>query len=57
VLVSTEMLGLSDGPSPRFAKRYTDLRGQIASAARTFADEVAKGEYPDHEHSYDWAIR
>lgn len=57
VLVSTEMLGLSAGPSPRFAKRYADLRGQVALAARTFAEEVANGEYPDHEHSYDWAIR
>jgi 3-methyl-2-oxobutanoate hydroxymethyltransferase len=57
VLVSTEMLGLSAGPSPKFAKRYADLRGQIAMAARMFAEEVAKGEYPDREHSYDWAIR
>jgi 3-methyl-2-oxobutanoate hydroxymethyltransferase len=57
VLVSTEMLGLSTGERPRFAKRYADLRGQVALAARTFADEVAKGEYPDHEHSYDWSLR
>jgi 3-methyl-2-oxobutanoate hydroxymethyltransferase len=57
VLVSTEMLGLNAGHQPRFAKRYADLRGQISLAARTFAEEVAKGEYPDHEHSYDWAIR
>jgi 3-methyl-2-oxobutanoate hydroxymethyltransferase len=57
VLVSTEMLGLTEGPGPRFAKRYADLRTQVASAARTFAEEVANGTYPDHEHSYDWAIR
>jgi ketopantoate hydroxymethyltransferase len=56
VLVSTEMLGISDGPRPKFAKRYAQLREQIADAARTFADEVARGAYPDHEHSYDWAI-
>ena len=57
VLVSTEMLGLTEGPGPKFAKRYADLRGQIASAARSFAEEVANGVYPDPEHSYDWAIR
>ncbi|HEY3943215.1 MAG TPA: 3-methyl-2-oxobutanoate hydroxymethyltransferase [Acidimicrobiales bacterium] len=57
VLVSTEMLGMSAGHRPKFAKRYADLRTQIASAAVCFAEEVAKGEYPDHEHSYDWAIR
>lgn len=57
VLVSTEMLGLSAGPSPRFAKRYADLRSQVAEATRRFADEVATGAYPDPEHSYDWAIK
>jgi 3-methyl-2-oxobutanoate hydroxymethyltransferase len=57
VLVSTEMLGLNEGHKPKYAKRYADLRGQVALAARTFAEEVAKGEFPDHEHSYDWAIR
>jgi 3-methyl-2-oxobutanoate hydroxymethyltransferase len=57
VLVSTEMLGLTEGPGPKFAKRYADLRSEIARAARTFADEVATGTYPDSEHSYDWAIK
>ena len=32
VLVSTEMLGLSAGPRPRFAKPYADLRSIIAQA-------------------------
>ena len=57
VLISTEMLGLSAGPRPRFAKRYADLRSTIADAARTFADEVTRGAYPDHDHSYDWSLR
>jgi len=57
VLVSTEMLGLSAGPSPKFAKRYADLRAQVAAAVRCFADEVGAGTYPDPQHSYDWAIK
>ena len=57
VLVSTEMLGLNAGHQPKFVKRYADMRGHVALAARTFAEEVAKGEFPEHEHSYDWAIR
>jgi 3-methyl-2-oxobutanoate hydroxymethyltransferase len=57
VLVSTEMIGLSGGPSPKFVKQYADVRSEIALAAKAFADEVAQGVYPDHEHSYDWAIR
>ncbi|MDE3076922.1 MAG: 3-methyl-2-oxobutanoate hydroxymethyltransferase [Chloroflexota bacterium] len=57
VLVSSEMLGLSDGPSPRFAKRYAELRQIISAAARSFADEVSGGSYPDEAHSYNWALR
>jgi 3-methyl-2-oxobutanoate hydroxymethyltransferase len=57
VLVSTEMLGLSAGPRPKFAKRYADLRTVIGDAARSFAEEVASGEYPNADYSYDWAIK
>ena len=57
VLVSTEMLGLSAGPHPRFAKQYANLRGQIRTAVETFATEVKSGIYPDHDHSYDWTIQ
>jgi 3-methyl-2-oxobutanoate hydroxymethyltransferase len=57
VLVGTEMLGLSHGPRPRFAKRYADLGAAMAAAARTFADEVRTGAYPDAAHSYDWEVR
>ena len=57
VLVSTEMLGITAGPRPRFAKRYADLRSQMAAAAQAFVDEVVSGSYPGPEHSYDWALR
>jgi Ketopantoate hydroxymethyltransferase len=39
VLISTEMLGISAGPRPRYAKRYADLRTQISEAVRTFVDK------------------
>jgi 3-methyl-2-oxobutanoate hydroxymethyltransferase len=57
VLVSSEMLGLSTGPRPRFAKTYASLREEVIRAARAFTDEVSSGAYPDPEHSYDWALR
>jgi len=57
VLVSSEMLGLSTGPRPRFAKTYASLREDVIRAARAFADEVESGTYPDPAHSYDWALR
>ncbi|MDA8296859.1 MAG: 3-methyl-2-oxobutanoate hydroxymethyltransferase [Actinomycetota bacterium] len=57
VLVGPEMLGMGDGTSPRFAKRYAELFGAMVAAARTFAAEVEQARYPDKEHSYDWPIR
>lgn len=56
VLVGPEMLGMTPGHGPRFAKRYEDLRGRMIAAAADFAEEVAAGSYPDKEHSYDWAL-
>jgi 3-methyl-2-oxobutanoate hydroxymethyltransferase len=52
VLVINDLLGLTPGKPPKFVKRYANLREDIASAARRYADEVARGEYPDAGHSY-----
>ena len=53
VLVWQDMAGLNAGPKPKFVKRYADLRGVLADAARRYADDVAAGAYPGPEHSYD----
>lgn len=53
VLVWHDLLGLTDGPSPRFVKRYAELRGTIREAVTTFATEVRDGAYPAAEHTYD----
>lgn len=52
VLVWQDMAGLSAPPGPRFVKRYADLRGTLAQAARAFAEEVRDGAYPAPEHTY-----
>ena len=52
VLVWQDMAGLTGGPAPRFVKRYADLRGALAGAARDFTAEVRAGAYPAEEHSY-----
>ncbi len=57
VLVGPEMLGMSNGAAPRFAKRYAELFGTIVAAATQFAADVEQARYPDKEHSYDWPIR
>jgi 3-methyl-2-oxobutanoate hydroxymethyltransferase len=51
VLVWTDMLGLTPGRTPRFVKQYADLRGVMADAARSFADDVVAGAYPLEDHS------
>ena len=52
VLVINDLLGLSPGKAPKFVKRYANLRDEISAAAKRYADEVARGEYPGPEHSY-----
>ncbi|HUY32943.1 MAG TPA: 3-methyl-2-oxobutanoate hydroxymethyltransferase [Pirellulales bacterium] len=47
VLVTHDMLGLTAGYVPRFAKAYADLRGTITQAVTCYRDEVRNGEFPD----------
>lgn len=53
VLVWHDLLGLTPGRRPRFVKPYADLRREIASAVKAFRAEVADGEFPAAEHTYD----
>jgi 3-methyl-2-oxobutanoate hydroxymethyltransferase len=52
VLVITDLLGLTPDPTPRFVKRYADLRAILTEAAGRFAKDVAEGHYPGPEHQY-----
>ena len=52
VLVWHDLLGLGEGPHPRFVKAYDDLRGRTIAALRAFASEVRAGTYPGPEHGY-----
>jgi 3-methyl-2-oxobutanoate hydroxymethyltransferase len=53
VMVWTDMAGLNTGPTPRFVKRFADVRAVITEAARAYAEEVADRTYPGPEHSFD----
>jgi 3-methyl-2-oxobutanoate hydroxymethyltransferase len=53
VLVWQDMAGLRGGTSPRFVKRYADLRTTLADAARAYARDVAGGTFPAAEHSFE----
>jgi 3-methyl-2-oxobutanoate hydroxymethyltransferase len=52
VLVFHDLVGLGTGPAPRFVRRYADLAGVIADAARRFADDVRSGGYPSEAETY-----
>lgn len=51
VLVLPDLLGLNEGFSPKFLKKYADLATVVKDAVGTFGDEVRAGQYPDAEHS------
>jgi 3-methyl-2-oxobutanoate hydroxymethyltransferase len=53
VLVLPDMLGLNEGFSPGFLKRYGELAVQVRAAVKSYIKEVKDGEYPGPEHSYD----
>lgn len=52
VLVVHDMLGLFDMYTPKFVKKYADLRGIISEAVKNFITEVRGGKFPDEEHSF-----
>ena len=52
VLVWHDLLGINEGVTPRFVKRYADVAGETRRALETFAAEVRSGAYPADEHVY-----
>lgn len=52
VLVSTDMLGLSRGHQPKFAKRFANLGDEAVAAMRTYVAQVRSGAFPAAAHTY-----
>jgi 3-methyl-2-oxobutanoate hydroxymethyltransferase len=52
VLVYHDLLGLYQGKSPRFVKRYADLAPEIQDALERYAADVRSGAFPADEHTY-----
>lgn len=52
ILIAPDILGLSSGHPPKFAKAYADLGVRSLEAFRRYAEEVKAGRFPDAEHSY-----
>jgi 3-methyl-2-oxobutanoate hydroxymethyltransferase len=52
VLVCTDLLGLSRGHQPKFAKRFADLGEQAVDAIATYVRDVRSGAFPAPAHTY-----
>lgn len=53
VLVLHDMLGLNEGFSPKFLKRYGELGAAARDAVAAYASEVRSGTYPGPEHGFE----
>jgi 3-methyl-2-oxobutanoate hydroxymethyltransferase len=52
VLVLDDLLGMTEGPSPKFVARYAQLRPIMVSAVQRFAKDVRARRFPRDRHSY-----
>jgi 3-methyl-2-oxobutanoate hydroxymethyltransferase len=52
VLVIHDMLGLFDDFTPKFVKRYTDLKTAMSAAVKDFISDVKERKFPTEEHSF-----
>jgi 3-methyl-2-oxobutanoate hydroxymethyltransferase len=52
IMIAPDILGLTQGPAPKFAKSYGNLAKQTIEAFNAYTKEVQSSQYPDAEHSY-----
>ncbi len=52
VLVYTDMLGLSRGHTPKFAKHFAELGDAVVAATRSYVQEVQAASFPAAEHTF-----
>jgi 3-methyl-2-oxobutanoate hydroxymethyltransferase len=52
VLVIADMLGMTQGFSPRFLRRYADLNAIITDAVGHYVEDVKNGDFPNENESY-----
>jgi 3-methyl-2-oxobutanoate hydroxymethyltransferase len=52
VLVFHDLLGIYDGHTPRFVKRFAEVRAQMEAGVAQYAEEVRHRTFPGPEHTY-----
>src|ERR1700675_2333852 len=52
VLVYTDLVGLTMGRAPKFARQYANLAGEISRAGTEFCNDVPGGQFPSDAEAY-----
>lgn len=52
ILVLPDLIGLNEGFTPKFLKRYADVAGIVKAAVGSYAEDVRAGRYPDDSTSF-----
>jgi 3-methyl-2-oxobutanoate hydroxymethyltransferase len=52
ILVVADMLGMTQGFSPRFLRRYADLNQVMTDAIGQYVTDVKNGDFPNEQESY-----
>ncbi|MHC4396843.1 MAG: 3-methyl-2-oxobutanoate hydroxymethyltransferase [Planctomycetota bacterium] len=52
ILIAPDILGLTEGATPKFVKSYGHLADEVTGAFASYAKEIKEGRFPDKEHSY-----
>jgi 3-methyl-2-oxobutanoate hydroxymethyltransferase len=52
ILVIADMLGMTQGFSPRFLRRYADLNTVMTDAIGHYVEDVKNGDFPNEKESY-----
>lgn len=52
ILIAPDILGLTTGTGPKFAKRYGNLANNTIEAFNRYCEEVVESKFPDDAHSY-----
>ena len=52
VLVMHDMLGINQGFSPRFLRRYANLGEEITHAVQAYIEDVKTGDFPNEKEQY-----